>query len=66
MACTAEQLVGIALFEHLSDAERMELAHFIDLRSLQAGQTLFHAGQPGDAMYVVKSCLLYTSPSPRD
>jgi len=55
MACTAEQLVGIALFEHLSDAERMELAHFIDLRSLQAGQTLFHAGQPGDAMYVVKS-----------
>lgn len=54
MPCAPEMLADVELFEHLSDEDRAGLAQFIDFRELPAGETLFHAGQPGDAMYVVK------------
>jgi uncharacterized membrane protein len=47
-------LADVELFEHLTDEDRAGLAQFIGFRELGAGATLFHAGQPGDAMYVVK------------
>ena len=54
MPCAPEMLADVELFEHLSDEDRAGLAQFIDFRELAAGTALFHAGQPGDAMYVVK------------
>ena len=43
-------------------------------RSFSAGATLYYAGAPADEVYLVRegrarlvrNCLLYTSPSPRD
>lgn len=54
MACTPELLADVELFEHLDDQERARLAQFIDGRTLAAGTELFRAGQPGEAMYVIK------------
>jgi len=54
MPCAPELLAEVELFEHLTDDDRAELAQFMEFRALSAGSVLFHAGQPGDAMYVVK------------
>lgn len=54
MPCAPQLLADVELFEHVDAADRARLAEFIDLRTLSSGQLLFHAGQPGDAMYVVK------------
>jgi len=55
MACDAAMLADVELFEHLNDEERTGLAGVIDLRALTAGETLFHAGEPGESLYVVRS-----------
>lgn len=54
MACAPELLTDVELFEHLSDEERGRLAQFIGWLELADGVELFRAGQPGEAMYVVK------------
>jgi uncharacterized membrane protein len=48
-------LAGVELFEHLSDDDRRSLAEVIDRRPLQAGETLFKAGEPGDSLFVVQA-----------
>jgi uncharacterized membrane protein len=48
-------LVGVELFEHLGAEDRIRLAEAVDLRLLAAGEMLFQTGEPGEAMYVVKS-----------
>jgi uncharacterized membrane protein len=48
-------LADVELFEHLTADDRASLAEAIDLRSLAAGDTLFKAGEPGEALYVVRS-----------
>jgi uncharacterized membrane protein len=55
MPCEATTLADVELFEHLNDDDRANLAGAIDLRSLAAGDTLFKAGEPGEALYVVRS-----------
>ncbi len=55
MPCDAGMLVGVELFEHLGAEDRIRLAEAVDLRRLAAGEMLFQAGEPGEAMYVVKS-----------
>jgi uncharacterized membrane protein len=55
MACEAQMLVDVELFEHVSDEDRARLAEFIGMRQLAAGETLFKTGEPGDSLYVVKS-----------
>lgn len=55
MPCDADMLKGVELFEHLSDADREQLAEVVDLRRLPAGETLFKAGEPGDSLFVVRS-----------
>ena len=54
MPCTPELLADVELFEHMDDEDRARLAQFIGGRELSAGTLLFQAGQPGEAMYVVK------------
>jgi CRP/FNR family transcriptional regulator, cyclic AMP receptor protein len=53
MAILSELLSNIPLFALLHDGERAALAARIDEVSADAGSALFHAGDPGDAMYVV-------------
>jgi CRP/FNR family transcriptional regulator, cyclic AMP receptor protein len=55
MPCDPQMLVGVALFEHLTDEDRRSLAKVIDHRHLVAGSTLFNAGETGDSLYVVQS-----------
>jgi uncharacterized membrane protein len=55
MPCDVEKLFGVELFEHLGAEDRVRLAEAVDLRRLSAGETLFQSGEPGEAMYVVKS-----------
>jgi CRP/FNR family transcriptional regulator, cyclic AMP receptor protein len=55
MPCSAEILASVEFFEHLSDDDRVRLAEVVDLRTLQAGDTLFKAGEPGDSLFVVRS-----------
>jgi uncharacterized membrane protein len=48
-------LAGVELFKHLDEDDRSSLAEVVDRRSLEAGATLFKAGEPGDSLYVVQS-----------
>jgi CRP/FNR family cyclic AMP-dependent transcriptional regulator len=53
MATNSEMLAGVPLFALLDDQERAALAERIDSVRMPAGSTVFHHGDPGDAMYVV-------------
>jgi len=55
MPCEVEMLAGVALFEHLTDEDLHSLAEVIDRRPLQAGETLFQAGEQGDSLFVVQA-----------
>jgi CRP/FNR family cyclic AMP-dependent transcriptional regulator len=55
MPCEATMLADVELFAHLNDDDRANLAGAIDLRTLAAGDTLFKVGEPGEALYVVRS-----------
>jgi len=55
MAADAELLADLPLFSALGAEELTLLAQAVELRSLQAGETLFRAGDPGEAMYIVTS-----------
>jgi CRP/FNR family cyclic AMP-dependent transcriptional regulator len=55
MPCEAAELAKVKLFELLDDEELAELAASIDLEILDAGQTLFTAGDFGDSLYIVRS-----------
>jgi uncharacterized membrane protein len=48
-------LADVELFEHLNEDDRTNLAEAIDVRQLAAGDTLFKSGEPGEALYVVRS-----------
>ena len=55
MPCDVQMLADVELFEHLSDEDRHSLAEVIDRRPLQAGETLFQAGEQGDSLFVVQA-----------
>lgn len=55
MPVPTESLGDIPLFAFLDDEERQLLAGMVDLEKPAGGTLLFRAGEPGDAMYVVKS-----------
>ena len=55
MPCNAADLAEVKLFELLDDNELAELAAVIDSKKTAAGEIIFHAGDLGDALYVVKS-----------
>ncbi len=48
-------LADIPLFQLLDDQERSTLAEQLDVVTRRAGEMLFKVGDPGDALYVVKS-----------
>jgi uncharacterized membrane protein len=55
MPCDVEMLAGIEFFEMLDEDDRTALAGVIDYEKLDAEQVLFQTGEPGDALYVVRS-----------
>ncbi len=55
MSCNPQDLAKVKLFELLDDEELAELAAAIDLKRLRAGETLFHAGDFGESLYIVES-----------
>ena len=52
---TSATLAEVPLFSLLDDHERATLADRVDVVRLAAGQTVFHIGDPGDSMYIVRS-----------
>jgi uncharacterized membrane protein len=43
------------LFEQLTEEDRAQLALVVDRRELEAGTTLFQAGEPGESLFVVSA-----------
>src|ERR1700679_3690440 len=48
-------LHDVPFFALLDDEERAALAERLDFVAIAAGETVFNRGDPGDAMYVVKT-----------
>ena len=55
MADDAELLAGIPLFQNLDAVERSTLADAMTRVTYRKGESLFRTGDPGDALYVVRS-----------
>jgi len=55
MPTPAEMLAGVPLFSLLQDQERAALAERLERIEAPAGRTMFLRGDPGNAMYIVRS-----------
>jgi uncharacterized membrane protein len=55
MACDVALLQDIKFFEVLDADDRKDLASVINYSKISEGDTLFHAGEPGDSLYVVRT-----------
>jgi CRP/FNR family cyclic AMP-dependent transcriptional regulator len=55
MAADAALLAEVPFFQLLDDQERADLAEHLDTETFGAGTTIFHYGEPGDSMYVLRS-----------
>lgn len=55
MGCDVELLSGIDFFELLQEQDRLELANVVDAVKLNTGEVLFHAGEPGESLFIVRS-----------
>jgi CRP/FNR family transcriptional regulator, cyclic AMP receptor protein len=53
MPCNPSFLSQITMFQQLSAESLAELANVIDETQVAAGETLFHAGDPGDSLFIV-------------
>jgi uncharacterized membrane protein len=55
MGCDVSLLAGIDMFELLHSDDRRALAEVVDAIKLNATETLFNAGEPGDSLFIVRS-----------
>lgn len=55
MPADPQLLNGVPLFELLDEQERATLAERMDTVTFKAGTTLFHRGDPGDSLYVLRT-----------
>ena len=53
MPCDVRELATVKLFELLDEEELGQLASTIDSMTIEAGETLFNAGDHGESMYIV-------------
>ena len=53
MPCAVEMIQGVEVFKLLHEDGQKTLAEIVDVKDLSAGETLFHAGDPGEEMYIV-------------
>ncbi len=54
MPCEPDFLKQIRMFEHLDQDDRIALSQVIDELKVSSGETLFHAGDPGDSLFIVR------------
>ena len=54
MPCDPQFLTQIRMFDHLDEDDRIALASVIDETTFAGGSIVFHAGDPGDALYIVR------------
>src|SRR5690349_944568 len=55
MGCDVSLLAGIDLFELLHGDDKRALADVVDAIKINATETLFQAGEPGDSLFIVRS-----------
>lgn len=55
MPTDSEMLAEVPLFAQLSESERALLAERIDVITVESGTTMFHHGDPGGTLYVIRS-----------
>ena len=55
MSAEVALLSEVPFFASLDDQERTVLASVVDVVEFKAGTTVFHAGDPGEAMYIMRS-----------
>jgi len=55
MGCDVSLLAGIEMFELLHSDDRQALADVVDSIRLNPAEILFHAGEPGDSLFIVRS-----------
>ncbi len=55
MPADADLLANIPFFQPLDDDEREAIAQVLEEVRIPAGQTVFELGDPGDALYVIRS-----------
>jgi CRP/FNR family transcriptional regulator, cyclic AMP receptor protein len=48
-------LSEVPFFEYLDDGDRATLASLVNVVTFKAGSMIFHAGDPGDSMYILRS-----------
>src|SRR5258708_6601929 len=55
MPCDPSFLANIKMFELLNEDDRVALAKVVDELKVPEGHTLFHAGDPGDSLFIVNA-----------
>ena len=55
MPCSIEELAEVEYFKEVESEDLETLAEVVDIVKLDSHEILFHAGEPGDALYIVKS-----------
>lgn len=55
MPCSIDALAEVKYFEQLSENDLKQLAKVVDDVKLLPQEILFHAGEPGDTLYIIKS-----------
>ncbi|MDQ6786654.1 MAG: DUF1003 domain-containing protein [Acidobacteriota bacterium] len=55
MPCIASELAEVKLFELLDENDLEALAEVIDSKKVVENEILFHAGEPGESLFIVKS-----------
>src|SRR5215204_4551232 len=54
MPCAPGFLTKIRMFDHLNEDDLQALSSVIDELKVSSGETLFHAGDPGEALFIVR------------
>jgi CRP/FNR family cyclic AMP-dependent transcriptional regulator len=55
MAAEASLLSEVPFFEYLDEQDRATLASLVHIESFKTGTMIFHAGDPGDSMYILRA-----------
>lgn len=55
MPCNPAELAEVELFKLLDEVDLETLAEVVDAQPLKANEILFHTGEPGNALFIVKS-----------
>lgn len=55
MSATQDMIAEVPLFETMDEQERKALCQLLEVRRVDKGETVFHAGDVGDSFYIVRS-----------